>query len=81
MIAADVHAKMTGAIGIQHFLEFRLKELGCTEMIEKDFRGSRSNQGNFQTCINKAGYRATEVTCGWAGAVIKRLTCVFGREQ
>ena len=27
---------------------------------------------------NKAGYMATEVACGWAGAVIKRPTDIAG---
>ena len=29
---------------------------------------------------NKAGYTATEVTCGWAGAIFE-LTRQFGQEQ
>ena len=30
---------------------------------------------------NKAGYTATPVTCGWAGAVIGKVTRAFGQEQ
>ena len=30
--------------------------------------------------VNKAGYTATPVVCGWAGAVIE-VTWAFGREQ
>ena len=30
---------------------------------------------------NKAGYTATEVACGWAGAVIKMVNKAFGQEQ
>ena len=30
---------------------------------------------------NKAGYTATEVACGWAGAVIKMVNEAFGQEQ
>ena len=30
---------------------------------------------------NKAGYTATKVACGWAGAVMKRLTKDIGQEQ
>ena len=30
---------------------------------------------------NKAGYTATNVTCVWAGAVMKRLKQVIGQEQ
>ena len=30
---------------------------------------------------NKAIYTATEVACGWAGAVIKKVIKVIGQEQ
>ena len=30
---------------------------------------------------NKAGYTATLVACGWAGAVIDKVTEAFGQEQ
>ena len=30
--------------------------------------------------IKKAGYTATEVACGWAGAIVE-LTRAFGQEQ
>ena len=30
--------------------------------------------------INKAGYTATEVACGWAGAIFE-VTRPFGQEQ
>ena len=30
---------------------------------------------------NKAGYTATLVACGWAGAVIEKVTGAFGQEQ
>ena len=30
--------------------------------------------------INKAGYTATPVACGWAGAIIE-VTLSFGQEQ
>ena len=30
---------------------------------------------------NKAVYTATEVACGWAGAVIKKVIQVIGQEQ
>ena len=30
---------------------------------------------------NKAGYTATLVACGWAGAVLEKVTKTFGREQ
>ena len=30
---------------------------------------------------NKAGYTATLVACGWAGAVIEEATGAFGQEQ
>ena len=30
---------------------------------------------------NKAGYMATEVACGWAGAVIKKTNQAFGQER
>ena len=35
----------------------------------------------FGHVFNKAVYTATEVACGWAGAVMKRLTQAFGQEQ
>ena len=31
--------------------------------------------------INKAGYTATLVACGWAGAVIEKVTGAFGQDQ
>ena len=31
--------------------------------------------------INKAGYTATPVACGWAGAVIENVTRAFGQER
>ena len=30
---------------------------------------------------NKAVYTATEVACGWAGAVIKKVNQAFGQKQ
>ena len=30
---------------------------------------------------NKAGYTATPVACGWAGAVLEKVTRAFGQEQ
>ena len=30
---------------------------------------------------NKAGYTATEVACGWAGAVMEKVTKAFRLEQ
>ena len=32
------------------------------------------------TLINKAGYTATPVACGWAGAVLEKVTRPFGQE-
>ena len=34
-----------------------------------------------QYTFNKAGYTATPVTCGWAWAVIEKVTRAFGLEQ
>ena len=36
-----------------------------------------------QNCAskNKAGYAATPVSCGWAGAVLEKVTRAFGKEQ
>ena len=31
--------------------------------------------------VNKAGYMATQVACGWAGAVLEKLIRAFGQEQ
>ena len=36
------------------------------------------------TCVekrNKVGYTATPVACGWAGAVLEKVTRAFGQEQ
>ena len=30
---------------------------------------------------NKAGYTATQVACGWAGAVLEKVARASGREQ
>ena len=30
--------------------------------------------------IKKAGYSATPVACGWAGAVLEKVTRAFGQE-
>ena len=54
-----------------------------------DFSLERNNQrsnGQTQLCCrnyrqNKAGYTATLVACGWAGAVIDKVTLAFGQEQ
>ena len=35
---------------------------------------------NLQERLNKAGYTATEVACGWAGAIFE-VTRSFGQEQ
>ena len=34
-----------------------------------------------QNEMNKAGYTATEVACGWAGAVAKMVNNTFRQEQ
>ena len=52
------------------------------------FRGDRVERRentHFDTeaaslCVNKAGYTATPVACGWAGAIIE-VTRSFGQEQ
>ena len=31
--------------------------------------------------MNKAGYTATLVACGWAGAVIEKVTGAFGQKH
>ena len=47
---------------------------------------NKNIQMNFESCIivecyrNKAGYTATEVACGWAGAIFE-VTRPFGQEQ
>ena len=33
-----------------------------------------------EACNNKAGYTATLVACGWAGAVLEKVTRAFGQE-
>ena len=35
--------------------------------------------GGLRQYINKAGYTATPVTCGWAGAVKEKVTGAFGQ--
>ena len=42
---------------------------------------ARFNYDAAKTKINKAGYTATLVACGWAGAVIEKVTGAFGQEQ
>ena len=41
-----------------------------------------TRRGNFhgRMILNKAGYTATEVACGWAGAIFE-VTRLFGQEQ
>ena len=44
------------------------------EVIQNDWKYFRKSS------LNKAGYTATEVACGWAGAIFK-ATPSFGQEQ
>ena len=42
--------------------------------------------GQWQNCVytsyeNKAGYTATLIACGWAGAVMEKVTKAFAQEQ
>ena len=37
--------------------------------------------GGLRQYSNKAGYTATPVTCGWAGAVKEKVTWAFGQEE
>ena len=34
-----------------------------------------------RTDLNKAGYTATLVACGWVGAVLEKVTRASGQEQ
>ena len=43
-------------------------------------RAREVSMGLPHVLINKAGYRATEVACGWAGAIFE-VTRPFGQEQ
>ena len=36
---------------------------------------------DFTILENKAGYTATPVACGWAGAVMEKVNRAFGQEQ
>ena len=38
-------------------------------------------QPRFLVTENKAGYTATPVACGWAEAVLEKVTRAFGQEQ
>ena len=42
-------------------------------------RTARKDQETLEK--NKAGYTATLVACGWAGAVIEKVTGAFGQER
>ena len=48
-------------------------------MIYKNYNDGELHE-NFRVKINKAGYTATPVMCGWAGAVFE-VTQSFGQEQ
>ena len=42
-------------------------------------RKSRATK-NLERTMNKAGYTATLVACGWAGAVLEKVTRASGQE-
>ena len=44
-------------------------------------RSSFDAHDNQRLVINKAGYTATLVACGWAGAVMEKVTGAFAQEQ
>ena len=41
----------------------------------------KSSSCFLKVMTDKTGYTATQVVCGWAGAVIKKTTHAFGQEQ
>ena len=53
--------------------------------VMKSFVGDKSRHMKSDHCDidenkSKAGYTASPVACGWAGAVIEKVTWAFGQE-
>ena len=47
----------------------------------KDDNQGRYSERREERKTNKAGYTATPVACGWAGAVLEIVTRTLGQEQ
>ena len=65
---------------ISSFIDYSLLHLPsnhCSE--ERKERGVLIARGAING--NKAGYTATLVACGWAGAVMEKVTGAFGQVQ
>ena len=51
------------------------------QVSDKDFKTMHGlNDGKFGDQLNKAGYTATPVACGWAGAIFE-VTGAYGQER
>ena len=60
------------------FVDARIIFFLCGSLTSSDRQFSNWKWPNFS--INKAGYTATPVACGWAGAIFE-VTRAFGQEQ
>ena len=65
---------------LKNFLDYllRMKNTYEISIIGLDFFINVSMSRKIK---NKARYKATLVACGWAGAVIEKVTAAFGQEQ
>ena len=48
--------------------------------VDEAFARFKELYHDFRDALNKAGYTATPVACGWAGAIFE-VTPSFGQEQ
>ena len=55
-------------------------ELGLAQHRDKRYTSLRSGKRKEEWRKNKAGYTATPVACGWAGAVLEKVTRAIGQE-
>ena len=61
-------------------LFFREERISAEENGDKQKLKKRRDKKRVKELKNKAGYTATEVACGWAGAIFE-VTRPFGQEQ
>ena len=59
-------------------MEGKRNEKKKENKMKKEKKTKKNEKGKWK--VNKAGYMATPVACGWAGAVIE-VTRSFGQEQ
>ena len=61
-----------------------IEYFSCTDRKIKSKRPEPTDQSvrsTFEARRNKAGYTATPVACGWAGAVLEKVIGAFWQEQ